>query len=276
MIFKILTWAVLLGLFGTQISCKRQRLTKSETSTNKNAADSTQITAGESGSNAKKTIVQPAELDFDYLKLKSKVAINSPKLSQTFPATIQIKKDSIIWISVSIGLEVARGIITPDSAIFLDRFNRNVYRFNFRELSQLLQFDISYDLLQSLLVGNMPVYVREEDAVSTTSGFVNVKQRVGDLTLENTIDEVINKLTELIARKADNPNRLMITYGDFTDTEKGKLPQRISTKVENSLSPDDVLTSINVEHSKVEFLSGDIRFPFSVPNSYNEVKLPKK
>lgn len=277
MIFRLLKWGMIVGVIVFQTSCKRHKLKKSEVFVpGKNKTDSS-VSIIENTPTAKPIIVaQPDELDFNYLKIKSKVAFRSPELSQTFPATIQVKKDSIVWISVAIGLEVARGIITPDSAIFLDRLNRNVYQFGYHELSEFMGFDVSFELVQALLVGNMPIYVREEDVVTATGGFITVKQNIGELAVENTIDELINKLTRVLAQRTNTPNRLIITYADFTETENGKIPQRIDTRVEKILSEPEETTSITIEHSKFEFLERDLRFPFNVPKSYTPVSLLKK
>lgn len=267
------------GLFITQTSCKRHKLKKSEVFVpGKNKTDSTKTVSESSETVKPLIIVQPDELDFNAIKIRSKVAFSSPDFSQTFPATLQVKKDSIIWISVAVGLEVARGIITPDSAVFLDRLNRNVYQFNYQELSEFMGFQVSFDLVQSLLVGNMPIYVREEDTVTSAGGFITVTQTVGELALENTIDALINKLTRVLAQRANTDNRLVITYTDFAETDNGKIPKRIETRVEKTQAVTETTPiSINIEHNKFEFLDRDLRFPFNVPKSYTPVSLkPKK
>jgi hypothetical protein len=279
MTFKLLKWVVLIGVIIFQTSCKRHKLKKSEVFVpGKNKVDSSAIASkNEVPTTTPSIVIQPDEVDFNYLKVKSRVAFSSPDFSQTFPATIHIKKDSIIWISIAVGLEVARGVITPDSAIFLDRLNRNVYQFSYKELSEFMGFDVSFGLVQSLLVGNMPVYVREKDVITGAGGFITVKQSVGELTVENTIDELINKLTRVLAQRANTNNRLVITYADFVETENGKVPQRIETRVEKtSAGIETTATSINIEHNKFEFLERDLRFPFSIPKSYTSVPLKKK
>lgn len=276
MVFKVLKWAAIISIIAFQTSCKRHKLKKSEVFVpGKNKADSTVIITEKAPVSEPIIIAQPDELDFNYLKIKSKVAFSSPDFSQTFPATIQVKKDSIIWVSVAVGLEVARGIITPDSAIFLDRLNRNVYQFGYQELSEFMGFNISFDLVQALLVGNMPIYVRDEDVVTENGGFITVKQNVGELEVENTIDAFKNKLTRVLAQRANAPNRLVITYADFTKTENGEIPQRIETRVEKLAVETETTTSINIEHNKFEFWERDLRFPFSVPKSYTPVSLKK-
>jgi hypothetical protein len=267
------------GLFVTQTSCKRHKLKKSEVFVpGKSKADSSVIISESKVPAVTPSImVQPDEVDFNYLKIKSRVAFSSNDFSQTFPATIHIKKDSVIWISVAVGLEVARGVITPDSAIFLDRLNRNVYQFSYQDLSDFMGFDVSFDLVQSLLVGNMPIYIREQDIITGAGSFITVKQSVGELAVENTIDELINKLTRVSAQRENTQSRLIITYADFTETDNGKVPQRIETRVEKTPAGiETTATSINIEHNKFEFLERDLRFPFSVPKSYTPVSLKKK
>ena len=55
------------------------------------------------------------KFDFEYLQAKSKISFSSPDKSLSSSANIRMKKDSIIWISVSpiFGIEAARGFISP-------------------------------------------------------------------------------------------------------------------------------------------------------------------
>ena len=94
-------------------------------------------------------VVKVAEVDFDYLTAKSKFSFKSAK--QDFDNTnvnIRMKKDSIIWLSVTgVGLEVARGIITRDSIVFMDKIHRDYYVFKYDQLSKQYNFDLNFDLL---------------------------------------------------------------------------------------------------------------------------------
>lgn len=274
---KHVTWLFVVGVVLTQTACKRHQLKKSEVFSPTNKPDTVVVVAEKPTVIVPEkplVIVKPNEVDFNYLKIKSKVDFRSPTLSQSFPANIQVKRDSVIWVSVAVGFEVARGIITPDSAIFLDRLNKNVYKFSFQELSDWFEFDISYALVQSLIVGNMPIYVRDEDDITSSGGFITIKQKIGELNVDNIIDELINKLIRVSARTSKTPSRLIITYENFTDTQNGKVPQRIVTSVENIQKAAEN-TTIEMEHNKFDFLEKDLKFPFNVPKNYTEVKLKK-
>lgn len=276
-----------IGLVGvlfllSQSACKRQKLRKSdvlapktETTTEPvvKIADTLLVKVETPAKPA--IVVQPDEVAFRYLKIKSKVDFASPNISQSFPATIQVRKDSVIWVSVAVGLEAARGIITPDSAIFLDRINRNIYRFSFQELSDLFGFKISFSLVQSLIVGNMPIYIRAEDQVSANGGFITVSQKEGTISIENIIDELTNKLTRVVATSAQNTNKMVITYSDFQQLPEGNVPHKIISLIESQQNGENKNTKVEIEHNKFEFLERDLRFPFNIPKNYTEVKLKK-
>jgi hypothetical protein len=78
-----------------------------------------------------KVFFETKEIDFEKLKIKSKISIKTAKIDQNIPATIHVKKDSVIWISIAIGLEAARVSINPDSIFLLDRLNRKYYKVSF-------------------------------------------------------------------------------------------------------------------------------------------------
>ena len=68
-----------------------------------------------------------------------------------------MKKDSLIWISVTgVGFEVARGLITKDSIVFMDKFHKEYFAFNYEQLSKKYNFDLNFALLQSIIIGNLP------------------------------------------------------------------------------------------------------------------------
>jgi hypothetical protein len=165
MVLKPLNLLLLLSLLSFQFACKRSKIQKSIAELPKMetvAADTTTI----SEENVKFII---NESNFSYLKLKSKIDFQSENLSQSFPANVHIKKDSIIWISVSVGIEAARCIITTDSILFMDRINRKYYGLSIKELSQQFNFDFDFSLLQSLLIGNLPFVQNKKDRVRLNS-----------------------------------------------------------------------------------------------------------
>ena len=107
------------------------------------------------------------DLEFEYLTTNSKIRFSDNDKSLSATANIRLKKDSIIWVSITpgFGIEAARGIITKDSLIFVNRMNKEYSAYDFEQLSREFNFNINFDLLQSVLLGDMPVEPDDQDQV---------------------------------------------------------------------------------------------------------------
>ncbi len=213
--------------------------------------------------------VKPAEIDFNYLNIKSKVNyVSTGSEEQSFPVNIHIKKDSIIWLSIVVGLEGARGIITKDSVIFLDRLHRTYYKYDFASLSKQFNFNINYDLVQSILIGNMPIKKRETDVVEKQEGSFVIKQKEGFVSIENSIAEANLKLQKVNASDETGDSKMEIDYSNFLAITDLIFPQDIRAKIDAKKDGRVVQTSINLQHNKIEALDQSPGFAFSIPKSY--------
>lgn len=215
--------------------------------------------------------VKPAEIDFKYLNIKSKVNFSAGGEEQSFPVNIHIKKDSIIWLSIVVGLEGARGIITKDSVIFLDRLHRTYYKYDFASLSKQFNFNLNYDLVQSILIGNMPIKKREIDEVSKQEGSFVIKQKEGFVQIENIIAEANLKLQKVNANDETGDSKMEIDYTNLLTISELLFPQEIRAKIDAKKDGKVLQTLINLQHNKIEVLDQSPGFAFSIPKSY----LPK-
>ena len=243
-------------------SCHRNRLSKS---TNKVVIDSSSLGA----------VITPAkiqEVAFDYLTAKSKFSFNGK--NQDFDNTnvnIRMKKDSLIWISVTgIGFEVARGLITPDSIVFMDKIHKDYFVFNYAQLSRQYNFKLDFPLLQSIIIGNLP-FEPESDAKLTREGeFFVLKQNKEKISIENYIGTNNLKLTKLNANETGTSNKFSLDYQDFKEVSNFLFPFTSLVKL-NVKSPKDQQlseTTIRLKHNKVELVNQSPGFPFSIPSSY--------
>lgn len=212
--------------------------------------------------------VKPAEIDFKYLNIKSKVDFSAGGEVQSFPVNIHIKKDSIIWLSIVVGLEGARGIITKDSVILLDRLRRTYYKYDFASLSKQFNFNINYDLVQSILIGNMPIKKREIDEVSKQESVFVIKQKEGFVQIENVIAEANLKLQKVNASDETGESKMGIDYANFLIISELIFPHEIRARIDAKKDGKFLQTSINLQHNKIEVLDQSPGFTFSIPKSY--------
>jgi hypothetical protein len=95
---------------------------------------------------------------FEWVGMKISADVKSPDGKQGFKANLRMRKDSIIWISISpaLGVEVLRVVITPDSVKYISKIPNNKHYFLGRldEMSQFSESEIDFSMIQNMLLGN--------------------------------------------------------------------------------------------------------------------------
>jgi hypothetical protein len=216
-----------------------------------------------------KVFFETKEIDFEKLKIKSKISIKTAKIDQNIPATIHVKKDSVIWISIALGLEAARVSINPDSIFLLDRLNRKYYKVSFKELSDNFDFDLDFNMIQSLLVGNLPIKIDSIDIYKKLAEFNSISQKRNEVEIENRFDLEKSKLFYINATDKKTNTKLNIDYKSFINEDNKLVPTIISLLISGKNE-----AKIEFEHSKFDFLDRNIRFPFNIPKGYSLEKIP--
>jgi hypothetical protein len=269
---KITVWFLALGCIWFT-SCHKKHLSKG---TSRPAIDSSFVTTDslKSDSVTANTIepVKVNEVEFDYLLTKSKFSFRSS--TQDFDNTnvnIRIKKDSLIWLSVTgIGFEVARGLITPDSIVFLDKLHKEYFVFTYAQLSKQYNFDLNFKLLQSVIVGNLPISPGPDSKFFKENEFFLINQKSGRITVDNFIGEKNLKLERLKVVEAPTNNTFTLNYEDFREVNTFLFPfgSMINLDVQSQKDKQFYQTTMRIKHNKVELVSKDPGFPFSIPSSY--------
>jgi hypothetical protein len=208
------------------------------------------------------------KFDFDYLQAKSKIRFSSPDKSLSSSATIRMKKDSIIWISVSpiFGIEAARGFISRDTIVFMDRVNKDVYRYNFKTLSNTLNFEVDFDMVQSIILGNQVFDFKGDDNFSKKSGELRIGQKRGRFELETRASIENRKVSNINVREIPDGSKMEIIFSEFNIVAEQAFP--FNTNVEIIAKGTEESTQVEINHSKVEVGDDPISFPFSVPDKY--------
>lgn len=264
-------------------SCKRQQINKSASISSADSvnvaveilpisADSAVVTTP---NNPVKVVeneedkVKINEIDFKYLKAKSKIAIIKDGKTENVGANIRIKKDSIIWLSVTYGVfgEVARALITKDSAFIFalnqKTLKREYHKYSFSELSQEYNFDLNFNIIQSAIIGSQPI--KKKYKLSKDKGFFLLKQKEGRVTIDNYVGEVDRKLKKIMLEdELPTKRKMTLDFENFTTLNQYLFPYT-SVLTLDVQSPDDqkfYQTLIQLKHTKVELLEVPLEFPF--------------
>ncbi len=214
--------------------------------------------------------VEIDEVEFEYFESKTKIKYQEDRQKVNGNANIRIKKDSLIWLSISpsLGIEVTRSIITPDTIIVINRMDKEYYTFNFRELSDYFSFQIDFDLLQSMLLANLPIEVGPEDEISEIPGYQKINQRKGLLSVDSYVNSELKKLETVIIKELYSQNQLSLKYSDFEVMHNSLFPKLCLINLTYDTPNGPLVTSVDIEHNKVEILDKPLKFPFSVPDKY--------
>ena len=210
------------------------------------------------------------ELEFDYLSSRTKFKYKGPKSKTRANAHIRIRKDSLIWFSLTpgVGIEAARGKITQDSMVIIDKINKQVLRYSFESLSQEFNFEFNFDLFQSVLIGDMPVPISNEDGVEEKSNKFIVTQRVGNLYIDNMIDDKTRKLETLKASTSESDNTLTLKYSEFKEVNEKPFAFKAQMILDYFVEGKKDQANIDIEHRRVRIEEKELKFPFIIPKSY--------
>ncbi len=110
--------------------------------------------------------LEKTSLEYEWLSLKTKVEAKIDGEKQSFKATIRIKKDSVMVLSISpaLGVEIVKLIITKDSVKYISKIpgDKHYYMGDFRGINNHLKAEFNYSMIQNMLTGE-PVELNRKD-----------------------------------------------------------------------------------------------------------------
>jgi hypothetical protein len=224
------------------------------------------------------------ELAYDWFSAKLNILSSfdgneNPKLG----GQLRMKKDSVIWISASagFGIEAFRLKITTDSVWFVNRLEKNYFCEAFSDFEARLGFHLSFDRLQSALVGNC---LKGGDFDAQYSYLEHAKVEILDnqyrIAFDNTaFDDAQSIRLDDAWIEASNyrPSRItlqeavgvmpivIIAYDAFEVVEY----QNIATVIK-LLSIGNKTLEATVKYSGIS-LDGPLKFPLKISNKLEKV-----
>lgn len=289
---RVLLYAFLVSVLCIQAGCHRQRV-KNSSHASTVTADTVAMSQPQSVTTsptgpvvgatppAATTLTRPgieeartnvAEIDFKYLTAKSKLSFKSKTQDiSNANLNLRVRKDSAIWISISkVGIEAMRALITRDSVAIMDKLEHRYAIYDFPTLSRQFDFDMNFDLLQALIVGNLPLPKRPAQKIRKERDYLLLRQSAGKVLVENYIGENDRKLKRLMVTEQPTKNALRLDYEDFNALNNFLFPYSSLVTLDYKSQADGQFyqTLIQIKHSKVELLDKDPGFPFTIPPKY--------
>src|SRR6195952_1114190 len=181
-------------------------------------------------------------------------------------AYIHLKKDSLIWISLTgtLGIEGFRVLVTKDSIFVMNKLKKLIQKRAISYLQDVTKLPFDFATLQDFILGN-PVFFSNNITSYRRSDATIQATSVGDIfkhfiTIDTATNQILHsKLDDVNPQKnrtcditflnyEKNNGRLFATDRDITVTEKSKLDIHMRFKQYNFNEPQS--------------------FPFNIPKSY--------
>lgn len=104
------------------------------------------------------------EFHFDTFSTKSEFTLHQDDKKTKFKATIRLKKDSILWMSITpaLGIELARVLITQDSVKLINRLEKSYFIGDFEYINRKFNVDLRFDDIQAVMLGNSIAFEKDE------------------------------------------------------------------------------------------------------------------
>jgi hypothetical protein len=225
------------------------------------------------------------ELKFDWFSARFMADYRNAGQEITFTGQIRIRKDSLIWLSLSmLGIEGMRLMITQDSVRYLNRMNSTYLAGTWDYLNNFLNTKIDYDVLQSFLIGNDLSFYEEgkfkasidkSEYKLTSAGRRKIKKYIRNhedelkVLIQNIwLDPETFKITRADVKELRKENiKLDATYTSFEAIGTQLFPREMTFQI---LAENRIL--VRASFSRIT-VSEPLQFPFRIPASYHPVRL---
>ena len=225
------------------------------------------------------------ELKFEWFSAKFSAEYSNKGKENSFSGQIRIRKDSLIWISLTpmLGIEAVRLMISQDSVKMINRLNDTYFAGDYEYVNRFLNTNIDFDLLQAFLLGNdLQFYENGKFRASIDHGeyklstgdrgklkkFVRNSQENLKIFIQNIwLDAGNFKITHADVKEIRRDNiKLESFYADFEPVDDQLFPMKMTY----TIWADNTIR-VKADFSKLQ-LNVPLQFPFKIPASYTPVK----
>lgn len=205
--------------------------------------------------------------DADWLRMKAKITADDGKNKQSFNADIRLRKDSVLWISISppiLKIEVARVLVLPDSVRVINRLNKQYYETDVSFLESLTNYPLNFAMLQNILFGNPVIEGDEKNTLAITKEHYCIQNTLQDLVLETCLSPENFTIAQMTVRDSLNRN-LKVAMEDYEAIDKQVFSEKRLISIE---TPQKYEVDIKLSRIKV---NEEQRVSFEVPEKYEKV-----
>ncbi|MCK5838524.1 MAG: DUF4292 domain-containing protein [Bacteroidales bacterium] len=225
------------------------------------------------------------ELKYNWFSAKFSADYIYNKKKTSFSGHLRIRKDSAIWISITptLGIEMIRMLITPDSVKMVNRIEKTYFLSDFSYFNQFLNNALDFDMMQAFITGNDFAFyengkfrasVENDQYKLITTGRNKLKKYVKEheegiiIPIQNIwLDPDNFKIFKVVIKEiVVDSRKFEATYSDFEPLENQLFPSRLDYEIQAAENK----IFLYVKYSRVA-IDKPFNFPFNVSDKYQRV-----
>lgn len=202
-----------------------------------------------------------------------------------FNGQIRIRRDSLIWISLSpaLSIEAMRVMVSQDSIFLLNRLNKTYFKAGFDFVNSFINAALDYDMLQALLIGNDFAFYEIGEFRASIDGmqyrlntthrqkikkYIRANENVNTIPLQTIwLDAETFKILRIMIKELEAEGRkLNANYSDFEMINGGRFPGSIQIEVSAEKN-----ISLDLRYSRLEMNQAK-SYPFRIPDAYQAMQ----
>jgi len=211
-----------------------------------------------------------SNLEFQTFSGRASTALQFGRSTYDVTSNIRIQKDRKIWIlmTATLGVEVARVLITPDSIQVLNKMQGEYIARPFSYIHQFSNRELTFQHIQDLLLGNLSAnFLGSKDVqIASSEKDIQILGKRRDLTFFYLLN-ALKKPTELRLEDTQQKQKLFASYSSYGEISGFIFPQKIALHI---LGTDIELTA-DLSYNKVVF-NQELEMPFTVNARYKVIK----
>jgi hypothetical protein len=237
--------------------------------------------------------MRKSEFNFTWFSGKLDCEASDDSTKVNFDVTVRIRKDSVIWMMINeptLGIQVARVLITKDSVKFIQKLPKEqCFKGDFVILSNLLQNEVDYDMIQSLLIGNSASFYEEDEKLNSSINkaecnyiLSTIRKRKLNKVLSNpqtpppdplqtiTLDPVSFKIMKILFIDAQN-RTFTANYSEFSPEDSLMFPHKALFFARGAQKS----ARLDVTYKKIK-LNQPLEFPFNFPDDCQPILIQEQ
>ena len=231
-------------------------------------------------------LMKKNEFKYEYLTSKFSADVTMDGQSNTFNVNVRAKKDSILWMSFSLlGIEGARMVATADSVKFIDRINHKYFIGDYNYISQLVNTEVDFELMQSVLIGNSVEFYDEDEklktSIDTSYHLLSTIRRKRIRRLLNKPPENVNfkelvqriwivpqnyKIAHIVINDFNTSRTFQADYSDFQPVDSLLFPFKATFLISAQKNIQVFINYSKVQREKPQ------SFSFNIPAGYEKIR----